>query len=109
MRPTLLLFTLLFLFYFSAQSTVYGKGSKKKNLNPFERKMKNRREEIRKTKCNFLIEDLQPNCQNYYISPTCFRQVYGDQGLEFGEVPGFQKENEFNDCFKKSPEYLLIN
>ena len=48
------------------------KGGKKAPMRPqsvFDKKLSNRREELKMTLCNFLTEEhLQP-CQNYYISP----------------------------------------
>ena len=62
--------------------------------------MKNKREELRKTKCGHLAEDIGIQCQNYYLNPECFKQVFGERGLEIGEVLSL-KDNEFNDCVKK--------
>jgi hypothetical protein len=83
-----------------------GKSSKKKgSSSPFEKRLKNRREELRKTKCNHLSDDLNFNCVTYNISPACFIKVFGENGLEFGELPQYTKENQFSDCYKK--EYDL--
>eukprot|EP00347_Sterkiella_histriomuscorum_P003734 403363151 len=82
------------------QTLAKGGKNKKKSLGPYEKKLKNLREEYRKTKCSYLNDDLGLMCQNYYISPTCFRLAYGDQGLEWGET-NQSKDNEFIDCFKK--------
>jgi len=48
------------------------KGKKKKNLSPVEKKLKNLKEEYRKTKCNYLGDDIVSQCFYYYISPFCF-------------------------------------
>jgi hypothetical protein len=77
------------------------KGARKKSTSPFEKKLKNSREELKKTKCAFLGDDLVAPCQNYYISPYCFQQAYGDSGLEYGEVDT-TKDAAYNDCYKKS-------
>jgi hypothetical protein len=81
--------------------TVVAKPGKKKNSTPFEKRLKNRREEIKKTKCNHLGDDFQINCQNYYLSPICFQQAFGEYGMELGELPVYTKENEFLECYKK--------
>ena len=81
---------------------VLGKPGKKKQTSPMDKKLKNKKEEVKKTKCNHLGDDFQFNCVMYYVSPPCFQKVYGDFGLDLGELPVYTKENEFNDCFKKS-------
>ena len=98
MRKFLLLLFLCIVFL-----TAEGK-PKKKNIasSPLDKKLKNKKEEYKKTKCNHLGEDFQFNCIMYYVSPECFRKVFGEYGLDLGELPMFTKENEFNDCFKKS-------
>lgn len=48
------------------------KSKKKKSLSPTEKKLKNIREELKRTKCGHLTEELSTQCQNYYISPYCF-------------------------------------
>lgn len=70
-------------------------------MSAFEKKMKNLREELKQTKCGYLMDDLIAQCQNYYISPDCFKTVYGDYGLELGEV-NISRDNEFNECYKKA-------
>ncbi len=95
-RKSLLLTLFFSLLVLLLLQTVFveAKGNKKKSLSPFEKRLKNRREELRKTKCSHLGEDLSIQCQNYYINPGCFRQAYGERGLELGEV--YQsRDNEF--------------
>jgi len=81
---------------------VLAKPGRKKSTSPLEKKLKNKKEEFKKTKCSHLGEDLQFNCLMYYVSPECFIKVYGEFGLDLGELPAYTKENEYNDCFKKS-------
>jgi len=81
--------------------TLQKPGGKKKPSSPFEKRMKNKKEEIKKTHCNHLGEDLLFNCQLYNLSPECFVKVFGEYGLEWGELPQYNKENEYNDCYKK--------
>lgn len=96
----LLLITLLLAF--ASPSAVMGKGKKKPaSSSPLDKRIKNRREELKQTKCNFLSEDLMAPCQNYYLSPTCFLRVYGEYGPEFGELPLYSKDTEFIDCVKR--------
>ena len=77
------------------------KSKKKPAPTPLEKQANNKREEYRRTKCSYLTEDMQLNCQNFYLSPDCFRKVYGDFGLEFGEVVTAAKTKEFDDCYKR--------
>lgn len=100
----LLLALVLCLSTFTLGSIVLGKGTsnkKKPASSPFDKKLKNKREELRKTRCNYLSDDLMVSCQNYYLSPTCFQRVYGEFGLEWGESSTHAKDTDFNDCFKK--------
>jgi hypothetical protein len=102
--PYILLALVLFLTTFSLGSVVLGKGNgnkKKPSSSPFDKKLKNKREELRKTKCNYLADDLMTSCQNYYISPTCFQRAYGEIGLEWGESSTHAKDTDFNDCYKR--------
>jgi hypothetical protein len=80
-----------------------GKGNNKKKASnsPMDKKLKNRREELKKTKCNFLSDELMVSCQSYYLSPKCFQRAYGEIGYEWGESTQVTKDNEFNDCYKK--------
>lgn len=72
--PVLLIIVMLMFAFPLQASMVHGKGTgnKKKSSSPLDKKMKNKREELKKTKCNFLSDELMIPCQNYYISPTCF-------------------------------------
>ena len=98
---------LLLVVLFAQASVVHGKGTsgkKKTSSSPLDKKLKNKREELKKTKCNFLSDELMIPCQNYYISPSCFQKVYGEYGLEFGELPAYNKDNEYVECFKKQEQ-----
>ncbi len=96
------LFIVLFFLLLSVLLTFGKPGGKKKPSTPFEKRMKNRKEEIKKTFCNHLGEDLLFNCQLYHLHPECFVRVFGEYGLEWGELPQYNKENEYNECYKKS-------
>lgn len=50
---------------FSTSHIVLGKGSKKKSgssNSPLDKKIKNKREELKKTKCNYLGDDMIISC-----------------------------------------------
>ncbi len=70
-------------------------------MSPQEKKLKNFREELKKTRCSLFTDEMNGMCVNYYISPDCFHKAYGEKGLEYGEID-MKKDTEFNECFKKS-------
>jgi hypothetical protein len=96
-----LLSIILFLFVI----TFVGVEAKKKKgstgSSVLDKKIKSTKEELRKTKCAHILDELNNQCVNYYLNPRCYEQVYGDRGFEWGEV-NFNKDNEFESCHKKS-------
>ena len=74
---------------------------KKGGMSPHERRLKNYREELKKTRCSHLTDEMNGMCVNYYISPECYHRAYGAAGLEFGEID-MRKDSDFNECFKKA-------
>ena len=95
------LLTLVFLTLLTLLTLTWQKPGGKKKSSPFEKRLKNRKEEIKKTHCSHLGDDLLFNCQLYHMSPACFVRVFGEYGLEWGELPQYNRENEYNECYKK--------
>ncbi|CDW85522.1 UNKNOWN [Stylonychia lemnae] len=96
-RLTLLIILTLTIFF---QPALLKGSKKKKSLSPVEKKLKNLKEEYRKTKCAHLGDEMASQCYYYYISPHCFKQVFGETGVEWGEFLG-NKDQDYTDCYKK--------
>lgn len=65
----------------------------------FERETKTKKSMCERVTCQSLPADENMNCVNECTSPKCFKQVYGEEPLEDGEIDT-KRAREFNQCVR---------
>ena len=63
------------------------KKSKQRAADKLQKKLDDIKLEIKAQKCGDDEDEWQSfNCLNYNLSPKCFVEVFGQRGIEFGEI-----------------------
>ena len=91
----------------TTDGAVYAKKSAKKKKEDKKKKqdqeVMNREKAKAKKQCAEIEDEkLLHNCMFYNISPVCFIEAFGNQGLELGQVYDGQIEKDFLICWHRN-------
>ena len=104
-RSSWLICAIIILCIFTPDIQAKGKSQAQKNYEKLEKAIKQEKTRAKSIYCPEIEdENLLFNCLHFNLSQSCFIQIFGDHGLELGEVIGSKRDKEFNNCWKREKD-----